>query len=70
MTVQYEWCGTWVCQNHSYLGIQLDNIMSLNALIKDIKKKISNKIFVFRKIRIYLNFHAAVLVYKQTISCL
>ena len=54
-------------KSHSYLGIQLDNIMSLNALVKDIKKKISNKIFVFRKIRKYLNFHASVLVYKQTI---
>ena len=41
--------------------------MSLNALVKDIKKKISKKIFVFRKIRKYLNFHASVLAYKQTI---
>ena len=31
---------------HTYLGITLDNIMSLTPLMKDIKKRISNKIFM------------------------
>ena len=53
--------------NHTYLGIKLDSIMSLGALTKDIRKKITNKIFMLRKIRKYLTFEAAVAVYKQTI---
>ena len=53
--------------NHTYLGIKLDNITSLSPLIKNIKKRISNKIFMLRKIRQFLTFQASVLVYKQTI---
>ena len=41
--------------------------MSLLPLLKAVKKRISNKIFMLRKIRKYLNFDAAVAVYKQTI---
>ena len=54
-------------KNYSYLGIIIDESMSLTPLIKDVKKKISNKIFMLRKIRKYLTFDAAVSVYKQTI---
>ena len=54
-------------RNYSYLGIVLDETMSLIPLLKDIKKRISNRIFMFRKIRKFLTFASAVLVYKQTI---
>ena len=54
-------------KKHLYLGIMLDSTMSLSYLVKDIKKKISNRIFGLRKLRRYLTFDAAVLVYKQTI---
>ena len=54
-------------RSYSYLGIMLDETMSLMPLIKDIKKRISNKIFMLRKIRKYLTFEAAVLVYQQII---
>ena len=54
-------------QYHLYLGTMIDSIMSLGPLLKDIKKKITNKIFMFRKIRKYLTFDAAITVYKQTI---
>ena len=54
-------------KSHLYLGIMLDSTMSLSYLTKDIKKKISNRIFSFRKLRRYLTFDAAVSVYKQTI---
>ena len=41
--------------------------MNLRPLLRDIKKKIINKIFLLRKIRRYTNFETAILVYKQTI---
>ena len=53
--------------SHSYLGITLDSAMSLIPLIKNVKKRVSNKIFLLRKIRKYLALNVAVLVYKQTI---
>ena len=61
--------GTYVkfVKSHAYLGITLDATMSLLPLLKAVKKRISNKIFMLRKIRKYLNFDAAVAVYKQTI---
>ena len=54
-------------KSHVYLGVTLDQIMSLGPLRKNIKKYISNKIFKLRKTRKYLNFDASVAVYKQTI---
>ena len=54
-------------KHYSYLGIMLDSVMSLSPLVKSVKKKVSNKIYMFRKIRKYLDFKSAVIVYKQTI---
>ena len=53
--------------SYVYLGVTIDDVMSLVPLIKTMKKRISDKIFMFRKIRSLLTFEAAVLVYKQTI---
>ena len=53
--------------SHLYLGVMIDSTMSLSQLTKDVKKRLSNKIFTFRKIRRFLTFDAAVAVYKQTI---
>ena len=41
--------------------------MSLRNLLKDVKKKISQKIFLLRKIRKYITLESAVLIYKQAI---
>ena len=41
--------------------------MSLVPLLKNVKKRVSNKIFHFKKLRKYMTFDASVLVYKQTI---
>ena len=60
-------CEIGFVKQHLYLGIMIDSIMSLTPLTKDIKKRISNKIFMLRKIRKFLTFEAAVAVYKQTI---
>ena len=54
-------------KQYSYLGITLDCEMTLQPLMKHIKKSITNKIFNLRKIRKYLNEKAAVVIYKQTI---
>ena len=51
----------------TYLGIILDNEMSLRPLLCDTKKKIINKIFLLRKIRRYIDEDCALLIYKQTI---
>ena len=40
--------------------------MSLVQLTKDIKKRITNKIFMLRNIRKFLTFEASIAVYKQT----
>ena len=41
--------------------------MSLSPLVKAVKKQVSNKCYMFRKIRKYLDFYSSVIVYKQTI---
>ena len=41
--------------------------MSLIPLQKNVKKRISSKIFHLKKLRKYMTFEASVLVYKQTI---
>ena len=46
-------------RSYSYLEIILDDTMSLIPLTKDVKKRISNRLFMLRKIRKYLTFDAA-----------
>ena len=41
--------------------------MNLTPLVRNIKKRVSNRKFQLRKVRKYMNEHAAILVYKQTI---
>ena len=54
-------------KQYNYLGIILDSEMTLQPLVKHIKKLITNKIFNLRKIRKYINEKASILIYKQTI---
>ena len=56
-----------IVSQYNYLGIILDNEMSLIPLVKNIKKRVNSRIFQLRKVRKYMNVHAAILVYKQTI---
>ena len=51
-----------------YLGVTFDDVMSLGPLMKHVKTRLSNKIFMLCKIRKFLTFDAAVLVCKPTIS--
>ena len=54
-------------KQYNYLGLMLDNEMTLVPLLKNIKKRVNNKIFMLRKLRKYLTKEAAIFVYKQTI---
>ena len=50
-----------------YLGVYLDNEMSLSPLISYVKKTVSNKIRTLVKIRKYITTNCALSIYKQTI---
>ena len=54
-------------KQYNYLGIILDAEMSLIPLMKNIKKRVNNRMFQLRKIRKYINKQAAIMIYKQTI---
>ena len=54
-------------KQYNYLGIIIDSEMTLQPMLKHVKKIITNKIFGLRKIRKSLTEKAAVSVYKQTI---
>ena len=54
-------------KQYNYLGLMLDNEMTLVPLLKNIKKHVNNKIFMLRKLRKYLTKEAAISVYEQTI---
>ena len=56
-----------VCHQYNYLGVLLDETMTLESNINVIFKKFSYKIFQFTKIRHYLETSTRILVYKQTI---
>ena len=54
-------------KQYTYLGIILDNEMTLQPLLKHVKKLLTNKIYALRKIRKYITDKSAVVIYKQTI---
>ena len=51
----------------AYLGIVIDNTMSLVPLVKNVKKQVTNKMFMLRKMRKFLTFDASISIYKQMI---
>ena len=51
-------------KKYDYLGTILDTEMTL---YKNVVKNVSNKIFMLRKIRKYIDNHTAMCIYKQTI---
>ena len=52
---------------YKYLGVTLDKEMTLNCLLSDIKKTVSNRLFNFRKLRRYITEQSAITIYKQII---
>ena len=49
---------------YNYLGLLLDNELTLIPLLKHVKKKVNYKLFALWKLRKYLTNQAAVLMYK------
>ena len=54
-------------KQYNYLGIILDTEMSLIPLCKHVEKIVIDKIYMIRKLRKYLTYHAALQIYKQLI---
>ena len=57
-----------VDSQYRYLGVILDQQMTLEKCVKDIIKKTSCRIYSFNKIRYLLDLNTSILVYKQTIA--
>ena len=58
-----------IVDSHSYFFffVLLNSTMSLTPLLKSVKKRVTNKVFMLCKIRKYFNFDATICIYKQTI---
>ena len=54
-------------KQYNYLGIILDEEMTFQPMLKQVKKTITNRLFNLRKIRKYIMDKAAVSIYRQTI---
>ena len=54
-------------KQYNYLGIILDVEMTLQPLLKHVKKTITTRLFSLRKIRKYITDKTAVTIYKHTI---
>ena len=54
-------------KQYNYLGIILDAEMSLTPLCKNVEKRVIDKVFVIRKRRRYITYHAALQIYKQLV---
>ena len=65
--VPFEILGTNMkhVKQHNYLGVILDAEISLIPLCKSVDKRVIDKVFMLRKIKGHLTYHAALQVYKQ-----
>ena len=54
-------------KQYNYLGIILDNELTLKPMYKNVEKRVIDKVFMLRKLRKYLTYKAALQIYKQTI---
>ena len=55
------------CQKYQYLGVTLDECLTMKQNFNTVFKKNSYKIYQFGKIRKFLDSEIRVLVYKQTV---
>ena len=55
------------CQQYQYLGVFLDECLTMKSNFNSVFKKFSYKIYQFGKIRKFLDIETRVLVYKQTV---
>ena len=54
-------------ENYVYLGVDIQNNLSMDLYVNSVCKKVNYKLYIFKKIRRYITTHAAILIYKQTI---
>ena len=52
---------------YKYLAVILDSELSLVPLCKSVEKGVSDKVYMLRKIRKYLNYKSSIQIYKQLI---
>ena len=55
------------CQQYNYLGVQMDECLTMKPNFNSVFKKFSYKIHQFGKIKKYLDRETRVLIYKQTV---
>ena len=54
-------------KQYNYLGVVLDAEMSLVPLCKNVEKIVVDKVYMIRKLRKHLTYHASIQIYKQLI---
>ena len=52
---------------YNYLGIIFDSKMTLAPLFAEVKKIVSNKVYILAKLRNNIAVNCAIAIYKQTI---
>ena len=55
------------CQQYQYLGVLLDECLTMKQNFNNVLKRFSHKIYQFGKIRFFLDVTTRVLIYKQTV---
>ena len=55
------------CHQYCYLGVKLDEYLTLKQNYNNVFKKFSYKVYQFGKIKKYINTPTRILVYKQTV---
>ena len=53
--------------SYPYLGVELDHALSYDKHLDNVVNKTTQKLFIFRKIRRFINQSTAVIIYKQMI---
>ena len=54
-------------KQYNYLGVIMDAEMSLIPLCKHLEKIVVDKVYMIRKLRKHLTYHAALQIYKQLV---
>ena len=53
---------------YKYLGVDIAADLSFDEYVKNVYKKVNYKVYMFSKIRKFITTHAAIMIYKQTIT--
>ena len=53
---------------YKYLGVDICEDLNMDTYVKNVYKKVNYKVYMFSKIRKFITKHAAVMIYKQTIT--